>query len=170
MAKLDDFTAVLDQLPQVAAESVWLGALLTVHFSEGEVAKEAQRLLDGLEAIRARTLEASAKSASFGSTPAKVIAVSSDADSLRQALIHENKLKILYKDKSGKATQRVVWPLDMEHYGPKRAMLCWCEKRQDFRHFRFDRVQQLTVLLEKTGVPRTVMATFAKITMSNDFE
>jgi predicted DNA-binding transcriptional regulator YafY len=153
----------LDQLPQATAESIWLGALLMLHFSDGEVANEARYLLDALEAIRARTLEASAKPTNFGNTSAKAVAASTDAESLRQALIHEFKLKILYMDKSGRATERVVWPLDTEHYGPKGAMLCWCEKRQDFRHFRFDRVQQLVVLPEKTSAPRKVMAAFAQI-------
>jgi predicted DNA-binding transcriptional regulator YafY len=165
-----DYAAVLDQLPQAAAESIWLGALLTVHFAEGEVAKEARKLLDGLEAIRSRTLEASAKPAGLGISSAKSMAPASDSDALRQALIHEYKIKIFYKDKSGRVTERIVWPLDTEHYGPKGAMLCWCEKRQDFRHFRFDRVQQLIIMQEKTGAPRKVMAMFAQITMSDDFE
>jgi predicted DNA-binding transcriptional regulator YafY len=164
-----DYAAILDQLPLVAAESVWLGALLTVHFSGGEVTKEARRLLDGLEAIRARTLESSAGPASLGNATAKSMAPCSDADSLRQALVHEYKLKIFYKNKSGRATERVVWPLDTEPYGPKGAMLCWCEERQDFRHFRFDRIQQLIVLQEKTDAPRKVMANFAQISMSDDF-
>jgi predicted DNA-binding transcriptional regulator YafY len=164
-----DYAAILVQLPLAAAESVWLGALLTVHFSGGEIAKEARRLLDGLEAIRTRTLEASAQPAGLGNSSAKSMAPASDAEALRQALIHENKLKILYRDKSGRATERIVWPLTTEPYGPKGAMLCWCEKRQDFRHFRFDRVQQLSALPEKTDAPRKVMANFAQISMSDDF-
>jgi predicted DNA-binding transcriptional regulator YafY len=165
-----DYAAVLEQLPQVAVESVWLGALLTVHMTEGEAAKNARRLVDSLEAIRARTLEASAKPATIRNKSAKSITRSSATESLRQALVHENKLKILYKDGSGRATERVVWPLDMEHYGPHGAMLCWCEKREGFRHFRFDRVQRLVVLPEKTGAPRKVLAAFARIAVQDDFE
>jgi predicted DNA-binding transcriptional regulator YafY len=165
-----DYAAVLEQLPQAAIESIWLGSLLTVHMIRGEAATDARRLLDCLDTIRARTLEASAKTANLGNTSAKAMAPSSDADALRQALIHENKIKIFYRDKSGRATERVVWPLDTEPYGPKGAMLCWCEKRQDFRHFRFDRVQRLVVLPEKTGAPRKVLAAFAQIAVSDDFE
>lgn len=165
MTKHADYAAVIDQFPQAAAEAIWLGALLTVHFSEGDEAKEARHLLDSLEAIRSRTLEASANPATTSNKPAKSIAPSSDAEALRQALIHENKLRILYKDKSGRATERVVWPLDTEHYGPRGAMLCWCEKRQDFRHFRFDRVQRMDVMPEKTNAPRNVIMAFASIVM-----
>lgn len=170
MKSQTDYVAVLDLLPQTAVESIWLGALLTVHFSWGEVAKEARRLLDSLEDIRSRTLEASAKPASLGNSSAKSMAPASDGEALRQVLIHEYKLKIFYTDKSGRATERLVWPLDTEHYGPKGAMLCWCEKRQDFRHFRIDRVQQLIIVQEKTGAPRKVMTMFAEITMSDEFE
>jgi predicted DNA-binding transcriptional regulator YafY len=165
-----EYAAVLDQLPQAAAESIWLGALLTVHFSVGQIAKEARLLLDGLESIRARTLEASAEPASSGRSTAKSMVYASDSEALRQALIHEYKLKIVYKDKLGRTTERLVWPLDTENYGTNGAMLCWCEKRQDFRHFRFDRVQQLIVVQEKTGAPRTVMAKFAAIIMSDNLE
>jgi predicted DNA-binding transcriptional regulator YafY len=170
MPKDEDYTTVLQLLPQTAVESVWLGALLTIHFSGGEVAKEARRLLDGLEALRANTLDASAKPESLSRTAAKGMATFNDVDALQQALIHENKIKILYKDKSGHPTERVVWPLNTEHYGPKGAMLCWCEKRQDFRHFRFDRLQQLVVLPDKSGAPRHVMSIFAQIIMPDDFE
>lgn len=170
MKSQNNRAAVLAQLPQAAVESIWLGALLTVQMVGGESAREARLLLDSLEAIRARTLEASAKPATSNNKPAKSIAPSSDAEALRQALIHENKLKILYKDGSERATERVVWPLDTKHYGPRGAMLCWCEKRQDFRHFRFDRVQRLLVLPEKMAAPRAVMAAFAQSIERDDFE
>jgi predicted DNA-binding transcriptional regulator YafY len=170
MKKKVDQSAVLEQLQQPTLDSIWLGALLTLHMSGGEAATEARRLLDSLESMRVRTLDASAKSSTTRNKPAKAMTLASDAESLRQALIHENKLKIFYKDGSGRATERVVWPLDIEHYGPKGAMFCWCEKRQDFRNFRFDRVQQLLVLPEKTGAPRKVMAAFAQITVDSDFD
>ncbi len=159
-----DYAAVIDQFPQAAAEAIWLGALLTVHFSEGDEAKEARRLLNSLEAIRARTLEASPRPVHASG---KAMARSSDIESLRQALVHEYKLRILYKDKRGQATERVVWPLDTEQYGPNGAMLCWCEIRQDFRHFRFDRVQRMDVILERTPAPRIVMKAFASIVMED---
>jgi predicted DNA-binding transcriptional regulator YafY len=170
MKKTVDYAAVLEQLPLATVESIWLGALLTVHMVGGGEAIEARHLLDSLESMRARTLEAFAKPSTINNRPAKSITISSVAESLRQALIHENKLNILYKDGSGRATERVVWPLDTEHYGPKGAMLCWCEKRHDFRHFRFDRVQRLSILPEKIGAPRKVLAAFAQVAVQSDLE
>jgi predicted DNA-binding transcriptional regulator YafY len=80
-----------------------------------------------------------------------------DVHALRHALVHELKLSIGYTDAKGRATQCTVWPLDVEDYGPNGAMLAWCEKRADFRNFRFDRVTSLTVLHERADAPRTVM-------------
>ena len=41
------------------------------------------------------------------------------------------------------ATERVVWPFALGFFDKVRVMVAWCEMRQDFRHFRADRVSRL---------------------------
>ena len=40
--------------------------------------------------------------------------------------------------------RRNVWPLGLFFWGAKWTLLAWCEKRQDFRSFRLDRIVEMT--------------------------
>jgi predicted DNA-binding transcriptional regulator YafY len=144
-------------------DTVWLGALLTARLANQHHAKSADLILAALEHIRARTID----SAFVVITPdegqqagARPPAHRLDVHALRQALIHEWKLGIAYTDAKGRATQRTVWPLDVEDYGPNGAMLAFCEKRQDFRNFRFDRILELAIIQQRFEAPRSVMMAF----------
>ncbi|WP_375139144.1 helix-turn-helix transcriptional regulator [Pseudomonas entomophila] len=43
---------------------------------------------------------------------------------------------------------RVVRPLGIGYFDQADILAAWCESRQDFRHFRLDRIQALTLLDE----------------------
>jgi predicted DNA-binding transcriptional regulator YafY len=62
---------------------------------------------------------------------------------LRQAVRAEHAVWLDYLDESGQATRRRVWPFAVAFFDHARLMAAWCELRQDFRHFRADRVQNL---------------------------
>ena len=62
---------------------------------------------------------------------------------VRQAIRSERKLGLLYRDAGGVASHRVVWPFALAFFDKVRVVVAWCEMRQDFRHFRADRVVQL---------------------------
>ena len=64
---------------------------------------------------------------------------------IRQASRRERKLSIAYADKAGAATQRIVWPFALAFFEKVRVVVTWCELRQDYRHFRTDRIATLTV-------------------------
>lgn len=65
---------------------------------------------------------------------------------LRQAL-HSGKIVDLdYVKEDGTRTSRRVWPISLGYFDFKRLLLCWCEMRQDFRAFRSDRIQSITLL------------------------
>lgn len=164
LAKADSqIVRALLQLPPAARESIWLGALLTARLADEEHAKAACAILAALQSIRASTIDGEVQVITPDRRPAsggKSIAHRLDIHALRQALIHEWKLTIGYSDAKGRATTRTVWPLTVEDYGPNGAMFAWCEKRQDFRNFRFDRVTELAILQQKLDAPRAVMLAF----------
>lgn len=170
-----DHCEIFSQLPQETLEAIWLGALLTLHLAAEGYDEEAARILDALQTIRERTLVSAPPHGSARNIPNaskarnKAIVHPVDHEALRQALRFEQKLEIKYRDAKGRTTIRVVWPVDVGHFGPNGDMFCWCEKRRDFRHFRFDRVEQMTVLSQRTGAPRSVMASFAELITSHDY-
>jgi predicted DNA-binding transcriptional regulator YafY len=155
--------AALSQLPPETMETVWLGALLTARLANVEHTKAARAIIAALEHIRASTIDNDIVVITpddGNKSGKKTLAHRLDIHALREALIHEWKLGIAYTDAKGRATQRTVWPLDVEDYGPSGAMLAFCEKRQDFRNFRFDRITELAIVQQKLNAPRRVMLAF----------
>jgi predicted DNA-binding transcriptional regulator YafY len=64
---------------------------------------------------------------------------------IRQAIRRERKIGISYRDKYGVASKRTIWPFALGFYEKARVVAAWCELRQDFRHFRTDRIVTLNV-------------------------
>jgi len=62
---------------------------------------------------------------------------------LRKACEEKRKLQIEYEDENAKQSRRVIWPLGMVGWGDVWTLLGWCELREDYRNFRFDRIGQL---------------------------
>jgi len=78
---------------------------------------------------------------------------------IRAAIRDERKLRIDYADEQGRPSSRTIWPFAVAYYVEATLISAWCELRDDFRHFRADRVQALTVLDETFPVPgRTLVA------------
>ena len=63
-----------------------------------------------------------------------------DLRSTRDAIRNEEKLQITYCDLEDMRTDRRVWPLAIIYYIELIVLAAWCELREDFRHFRADRI------------------------------
>jgi predicted DNA-binding transcriptional regulator YafY len=50
------------------------------------------------------------------------------------------KIRIDYRDERGAVSDRVIWPVIIGFFDQARVIAAWCELRQDFRHFRTDRI------------------------------
>ncbi len=64
---------------------------------------------------------------------------------LRQLIRQENKLEITYTDVHHQLSQRIIWPLGLSYFDEVRVVIAWCELRNNFRHFRADRIAQFSV-------------------------
>ena len=64
---------------------------------------------------------------------------------IRQAVRKQHKLVLDYQDETGASSQRTIWPCALAFFDSLRVIVAWCELRQDFRHFRTDRIQNLHV-------------------------
>jgi predicted DNA-binding transcriptional regulator YafY len=62
------------------------------------------------------------------------------------------KLRLRYQSETGEETDRTVWPVILGYADASCLLVAWCELRQDFRHFRTDRMIDATVLDETHGV------------------
>ncbi len=65
-----------------------------------------------------------------------------DPSVIRGAIRDEQVLQLSYLDAEGRATERDVWPLALIYYSDALMAVCWCTLRDDFRHFRLDRMSE----------------------------
>jgi predicted DNA-binding transcriptional regulator YafY len=65
---------------------------------------------------------------------------------LREAAQSKRKAHLYYRDAAELRTERTVRPLGVFYWGKVWTLAAWCESRQDFRSFRVDRVESLTLL------------------------
>lgn len=69
-----------------------------------------------------------------------------DPAELRSAIRAHRKMRIAYVDAHGEKSRRTIWPVAMVYYVDVTLIAAWCELRDDFRHFRIDRIISCTVL------------------------
>lgn len=68
---------------------------------------------------------------------------------IRRAIEVRRKFRFGYKDEKGQASQRTIRPLAVYFWGKAWTCLGWCELREDFRHFRLDRMEEWEVTVER---------------------
>jgi predicted DNA-binding transcriptional regulator YafY len=72
-----------------------------------------------------------------------------DLAMLRSWIRQGRKIVLSYRDEAGRATDRTVWPVAIGFHDAVRLIAAWCELREDFRHFRTDRVAKASFLEER---------------------
>lgn len=73
--------------------------------------------------------------------PGSAVGIGLFRDAVRQGL----KVAIDYADADGRASRRTIWPIGLAFMEDVRFVIAWCELRQDFRHFRLDRIAQASL-------------------------
>ncbi|MEO1192499.1 MAG: YafY family protein [Pseudomonadota bacterium] len=121
-------------------EAIIVGLSLLQRTGDRGLTRAAQRVVAKIEAV---SLEPDALRVS-GWGAEEPIEI--DLASLRQAIREERKLFLVYSDGSDRVTERRVLPLAITYFVRVVVLTAWCELRQDFRHFRGDRVQRLELL------------------------
>lgn len=73
----------------------------------------------------------------------------SAASLLRGAIRRRQIISLVYVNGEGHRSSRRVWPLAIWSFEKGWMFSAWCELRQTFRTFRFDRIAQVTMLDER---------------------
>jgi predicted DNA-binding transcriptional regulator YafY len=74
-------------------------------------------------------------------------------DDLTRAVDERLKVRVAYRDADGGDTERTIWPLALHFWGRVWTLAAWCELRDDFRTFRVDRAERISLGEER--YPRT---------------
>lgn len=139
-------------------EALVLGSRWVVDRADSRLAVAARNALAKVAAVLPEELRRELDSAGLLVGPGEFIAAG-DADlvAIRQAIRSEHKLQIHYQDGQQGQSQRTVWPFALAFFDHVRVLVAWCELRQDFRHFRTDRIRHLEVSKERYPRRRQVL-------------
>lgn len=131
-------------------DALALGAQMVGSWGDREIAKSARRAIDKITAILPERLRAEILQTALFSPPSQAkVPIKIDFSGLRRAIRTRNKVKFEYETLNGKHSERTVRPLCLVFFGPVWLFAGWCEKRQDFRNFRLDRMANLRILREQ---------------------
>jgi len=131
-------------------DALALGAQMVGSWGDREIAKSARRAIDKITAVLPERLRAEILQTALFSPPSQAkVPIKIDFSGLRRAIRTRNKVKFEYETLDGKHSERTVRPLCLVFFGPVWLFAGWCEKRQDFRNFRLDRMANLRILHEQ---------------------
>jgi predicted DNA-binding transcriptional regulator YafY len=137
------------------ADAVAIGVRLLRRLRDPKLQAAADSVLGKLAAVVPERLQAQLVAApvyvSDGSAP-EVNGV--DLGELRAAIRDGRKMAIAYQDENGHRTERTVWPVAIAYYVDVMLVGAWCELRNDFRHFRVDRIADAKALDERFPADR----------------
>ena len=80
-----------------------------------------------------------------------------DLSEIRRAIRAQQKLTFDYTDLNQVASSRTIWPFALGYFDAVSVVVGWCELRQDFRHFRTDRIAALTLPTQRYPGSRQAM-------------
>jgi predicted DNA-binding transcriptional regulator YafY len=138
-------------------EALVLGSRWVSERADGPLGRAARNVLAKIGAVLPDDLKDSIDASGLLIGPGEPIAAG-DAElaTIRHAIRSERRMHIAYGDEQGSATERTVWPIALAFFDRTRVVVGWCELRENYRHFRTDRITALTVM--PTRYPRRRVA------------
>jgi predicted DNA-binding transcriptional regulator YafY len=124
-------------------EALVLGLRWVAQQTDAPMRRAATDSLAKIAAVLPDDLRESVADIGLLAAPAPVAPEPIDLSSLRAAIREERKVVLDCADQTGASTRRTVWPIAIGFFERWRVLAAWCELRQDFRHFRTDRIAHL---------------------------
>ena len=136
-------------------DAIILGLRFVSQRGDEALAKAAADVLAKIEAVLPPEMENASAASGLLAGPSASDNTATLA-TIRRAIRAEQKLAISYRDKTGKPSERVVWPISVGFFDAVEMLAAWCETRNDFRHFRLDRIVSIAAMdarmLKRHGV------------------
>ena len=134
-------------LSKVELEALHLGMAVVSEADDPELRNAARSLSAKIDAVLPESRDATPTGWGFAIYPfADAAAGFQHMPAIRAAIRARQKLAITYPVDNDTAPRRVVRPLELEYWGRIWTTTCWCETANDFKEFRVDRIETLTVL------------------------
>jgi predicted DNA-binding transcriptional regulator YafY len=145
-------------------EAAVLGAQFVMTRGDPQLGRAAADLIAKIDAVipeHLRPFLADASLSAYRSTRMAVDVI--DVARLRAWIHSRGKIALCYRDEEDRETERIIWPIAIGYFETVRLIAAWCELRQDFRHFRTDRVVSAEFLDDRYPTARRALhATWRK--------
>lgn len=127
-------------------EAIGLGISMVRQWTDDKFAKKAESAFEKIQAVLPSNLQGELQQITTYTVPNRpLLPWTISFSELRECIRSRRKISIVYTDEEKRDTTRTVQPLAMFFFNPVWLLGCWCEKRNDFRNFRLDRIQKLTL-------------------------
>ena len=134
-------------------EALVLGSRWVHQRADRALADAAANVLAKIGAVLPKDLRETLDDSGLLIAPGEPIAAGdAQLPKIRQAIRTERKIGIAYRDKDGVPTKRTIWPFGVGFFEKSRVVMAWCELREDYRHFRTDRI--VTLAMTERRYPR----------------
>jgi predicted DNA-binding transcriptional regulator YafY len=148
-------------------EALVLGSRWVADRGDDLLGSAARNAIAKIAAVLPAGLRENLEAANLLAAPGQRIAAGIvDLAVVRKAIRTERKVSIRYRDGRGTASQRMIWPFALGFFDRVHVVVAWCELRQDFRHFRTDRIASLSVA--ETRYPRRRQALLKEWRLAED--
>lgn len=128
-------------------EALVLGARIVESFGDERLARASRGVLSKVAAVLPKHLQpVLSRTALFAPNIGVGRRSAGALASVRHAVDEQRKIAIDYRREDGEASRRILRPLGAFFWGKVWTLAAWCELRDDFRNFRLDRMQNVTVL------------------------
>lgn len=123
-------------------EALRLGARMVHTWADPDLARAARYALNKIETALPETMqhrESPLYAPRFYAYPLQTMGL------IRHAVSQQRKVSFAYQRKDETRSQRTVRPLGLFYWGRVWTLVAWCELRDDFRHFRLDRISDAVI-------------------------
>ncbi|QUY50465.1 YafY family transcriptional regulator [Serratia plymuthica] len=139
-------------------EALVLGMRWVARRGDTQLAGAANNALAKIADVLPATLRDELEANTLLVGPIDVVQVADETVVLiRDAIRQERKLAVDYCDRDGSSSERTLWPFALGYFEQVRILAAWCELRQEFRHFRLDRIRLATPLAQRYPRGRRVL-------------
>lgn len=125
-------------------EAIGLGINMVRQWTDDKFAEKANNAFEKILAVLPANLQGELQQITTYTVPAaSMLPWTVSFSDLRECIRKRRKIHIEYSDQTQEQSSRTLRPLALIFYSPVWLLVSWCEKRQDFRHFRLDRIRSL---------------------------
>lgn len=121
-------------------EALVVGSRMVAARTDSRLGAAGESALSKITAVLPDDLRRQVDNSGLYVRPGEALADKVDMSIVRLAIRNERKLEMGYRTEDGRESQRTVWPLTIGFFERARVLAAWCELREDYRHFRLDRI------------------------------